>query len=125
MAASGRDLTISKDGTAIIGARTDGVTVNNSAPDVTNKSSNGFRELLDEPGVRSVDLSISGIWFANNALQAPAFSGDYHLEDVTVDLGTETVAGDFMLTSYEVTGEHDGAIEFTASLQSSGAYTVT
>lgn len=125
MAASGRDLLIKKDNTAIIGARTDSVTINNEPVDITSKSSAGFRELLDEPGTRSIDLSISGVWHSTNVLQAPALAGTYELTDITVDIGSTTISGDFMLVDFEVSGDHDDAIEFSASLQSSGAFTTS
>ena len=48
-------------------------------------------------------------------------------ETLTVQLPTTTgtLAGSFLISSFEQTGEHDGAVEFSATFMSSGAVTYT
>jgi predicted secreted protein len=117
-------LVVKKNDVAIIGAKTNSVMINNEPVDITSKSSAGFRELLDDPSVRSVDLNISGVWDSAGALETPALTGTAMLSDITIEISDgNTISGDFYLNSFEVTGEHSGAIEFTATLQSSGTFT--
>lgn len=125
MAKSGRDLTIEKDGTVIAGARSKTVTFNNSEVDITNDDSNGFRLILDTPGIRSLDISIDGVWDDGHALQEPAEGGSPLLTDISIVGIDGTITGDFFLQDYEVTGEHDGEVEFSATMLSSGEFIKT
>jgi predicted secreted protein len=48
-------------------------------------------------------------------------------EPLTVELPTTTgtLAGMFLCSSFEQTGEHDGAVEFSATFMSTGVVTYT
>jgi predicted secreted protein len=121
---SGRTFLIKKGGTALAGAQTESMSIDNSPVDVTDKSSGGWRELGDFTGTRTVDLSISGVW-KDDTLRDAAFGADdaLLLSDITLTFGDGAAFGSssWFLANYEETGEHAGAVTFTASLQNSGS----
>ena len=45
----------------IAGARSKSITINNEPIDITSDDDLGFRTLLDDPAVRSIDMSIEGV----------------------------------------------------------------
>lgn len=108
----------------VAGVREKGVTANGEAVDITNDDSAGWRRLLNEAGVNSVDIPVSGVldddtlrqeWFSNDRLKPTTF--EYP------DGGT--VTGDFYLQGYSETGSHDGEITFEATFMSSGPVVYT
>lgn len=125
MADTGRDLLILKNAVAIAGAQENGISVDNSPVDITSIGDGGYRTLADFAGMRTLDISISGVW-ADKVMRDQALGTTLLLTDITIEFadGGE-ISGDFYLASYEETGAHDGAVTFTASLQSSGAWTYT
>lgn len=127
MADNGRDLLIKKGGTAIAGARTNSISVDNSPVDISDIAGGGFRKLADFAGNRKLDLSVSGVWATKviRDLMLGADSG-LLLTDLTLIFADGgDIAGDFYLASYTEEGAHDVAVTFTASMQSSGAWTYT
>lgn len=130
-AESGRDLRIEYDsgtGFAVVaGARTDSLTFNNEAIDITDKDDAGVRTYLDDIAVKSMSLSCTGVATAStfSALAAAAASGTA-LHDFRVAFGSfATYTGSFFITSFEATGEQADTITFTLSLESSGAITAS
>lgn len=130
MAISGRLVLIKKGGTAIAGARVNSVTVDNSPVDISDIASGGYRELANFAGNRKLDLSVSGVW-QDDTLQDLAFSttqSDLLLTDITIELDDAattpaTISGNFYFANYTADGNHDTEATFTASMQSSGAWT--
>ena len=126
MADSGRSLLLKKADTAIAGATEHGITIDNSPVDVTTIGDAGFRTMADFAGKRALDISISGVWTDAVMRDAAIAGSGLLLTDITLDFADGgDIAGNFYLASYEETGSHDGAVTFTASLQSSGAWTYT
>jgi predicted secreted protein len=123
-AKTGRALVVEKNGVAIAGVRVNSITVNGGEVDITSFDDLGWRTFGDFVGVKSIDLSVSGIW-NDTILGAVAFgNADNLLTDITfVDGGGLEREGDFYLSSYTETGNHDGALEFEATFLSSGAIT--
>lgn len=130
---NGRSLTIDMASTTLTGVQTRGFTAANAPVDVTNDDDSGARTLLAEPGTRATDLSVAGIT-SDEVLIAAMYEtpGGFTLKAIEIFLPTGVgaatpgkLAGDFFVASLEVTGEHDGAVEFTASLQSAGVITYT
>jgi predicted secreted protein len=124
---SGRKVRIKKNGTAIAGARTTNLTINNEPVDITDKGDAGWRTLLADVGVRSVDATTEGVLkdatLINVALGSAA---SVLLTDITMDIdGLGTFAGDFFLQGLEIGGEQADAITFSGSFQSSGVVTYT
>jgi TP901-1 family phage major tail protein len=124
--ANGRALTIKWDGTTLVGVRTRGYTVTNDYVDVTTDDDNGWRTLLANPGLRSMEATVSGI-SSDQILIAEIMGASITGETLTVELPTTTgtLAGTFLCSSFEQSGEHDGAVEFSATFMSSGAVTYT
>ena len=115
----------SSTGTLIAGARTKSLTINNESIDVTTDDASGFRTLLSDVATKSVDVSVEGLLF-DDAVLSIAANGTGLLAEHTLDIeGIGEINGDFFLNSFESGAEYNGSITFTASLQSSGAYTYT
>ena len=110
-------------GSPIAGGREHGITINNEAIDVTDKDSNGWRELLSDPSTRSVDISFTGLMDgATYVALALGSTTTALLADYTVEIdGVGTFTGDFHLSSVELGTPHDDAVELTMTLASSGA----
>lgn len=107
--------------TLIAGARSDSITINNEAIDVTDKGDDGWRTLLNDASVRSVEMTVSGL-LKGTSLLAKALGattnllGDY---EIRVE-GMGTYSGEFHFSSLEITAPHDDAAEFSATIASSG-----
>lgn len=124
--ANGRALTIKWDSVTLVGIRTRGYTVTNDYVDVTTDDDNGWRTLLATPGMRSIEVTVGGI-SSDQVLLAEVMKSNITGEPLTVELPTTTgtLAGNFLCSSFEQTGEHDGAVEFSATFMSSGIVTYT
>ena len=123
---NGRNLTIDWDTVTLVGVRTKGYTITNDYVDVTTDDDDGWQTLLADPGLRSVEVTAGGI-SSDQVLLAEMMKSNITGEPLTVQLPTTTgtLAGTFLVSSFEQTGEHDGAVEFTASFMSSGVVTYT
>lgn len=126
MAANGRALTIDWDAVTLVGVRTKGYTITNDHVDVTTDDDDGWRALLADPGLRSMEVTVGGI-SSDQVLVAAMLAASITGETLSVGLPTTTgtLAGTFFISSFEQTGEHDGAVEFSASFMSSGVITYT
>jgi TP901-1 family phage major tail protein len=124
--ANGRALTIDWDSVTLVGVRTKGYTVTNDYVDVTTDDDDGWRTLLADPGVRSVEATVGGI-SSDQVILAEIMKANISGEPLTIQLPTTTgtLAGTFLCSSYEQVGETDGAVEFSAAFMSSGAVTYT
>jgi predicted secreted protein len=122
-AASGREIYVSKGGTRLLGGRAKTMTLNGEPVDITSDDSAGWREHLAAFGVKSVDVEVEGV-LKDGVLVAAWFADDLAAYTVTVT-GIGTFTGQFKLTSVPLTGSHDGSINYTGTLQSSGAITFT
>jgi len=121
-AASGRNVYISRGATRITGATADTITFNAGEIDITDKQDAAARTLLADVSVRSVDLSITGVLKDATYLAIMLGTASSILAEYTVTItGIGTAVGDFHMSSFEVTGEKEGAIEYSATLASSGA----
>lgn len=129
---AGKDLLLKVDGngsggfTTLAGLRATRLTFNAGSIDVTSiGSEGGWRELLDGGGVRSAQVSGSGI-FRDADTDARArqifFDGELPKFQVIVpDFGI--VEGRFQITSLEYAGTHDGEATYEVALASAGALT--
>jgi TP901-1 family phage major tail protein len=112
--------------TTVGGFRSNGTTINNEQVDITDKGSSKKRELL-ACGINSMSISGSGLVSDNAALEAmklAAHSGDIGNFKIISGLG-DVYQGPFQVASFERTGEHNGAEEFSVSLESAAAITYT
>ena len=126
-AASGRSLIIKKGTTTIAGVRTTSMSFNNNPVDITTKDNAPWRTLLDNGGIRSAQISVSGV-FTDSAVEESVRSdamsntiGTYNL----VLPNADTLGGSFQITSYQRDGNYDDAEMFSLTLESSGTLTYT
>jgi predicted secreted protein len=125
-AISGRKLRIKRGSTAIAGARSDSITINNEPIDITDKDDAGWRTMLADVGVRSIDCEVEGILTDSTFLALAVGTASALLEAYTIEVdGIGDFTGNFFLASFAVTGEQADATTFTASIQSSGTITFT
>ena len=127
---NGRELTVDYDSTTLVGIRTRGLSISAEGVDVTTDDDTGERIILPDPGVRSGEVSVAGIT-SDEVLLAEIMTGitGRTLKTAQVNLPSDltpgTVAFNAFVSAFEITGEHDGAVEFTATLMSAGAITYT
>mgnify|MGYP000128897932 FL=1 len=123
-ASIGRSYLIKKADTALAGVRTKSLSINHEPVDVTTDDENGFRTLLAEVGESSFELTVDGVTKDSTLFDAATASASKLLTDVTIEHPNGTISGDVYLASYEETGAYNDAITFSATLQSSGEWTV-
>lgn len=108
------------------GIRSNSATLNNEAIDITNMDSSEYRTLLDGAGIRSMDISGSGV-LENEApistVRTAFLAGT--LTNFNLVETNGTWSGAFKITSFEISGEYNGAQTYSVSLQSSGTITFT
>lgn len=108
--------------TTIAGLRSTSITHNEETVDVTSKDSSQVRELLAGAGIYSVTISGSGILTDSSSLttlEGAMNASDFHnFQVVVADFGT--YEGEFALTSLEITGEHNGEVQYSVTLESAG-----
>lgn len=133
-AQSGKDLLIKVDMdgsgsfSTLAGLRASRISFNAEQVDVTSlESEGGWRELLAGAGVRSANISGSGV-FKDDATDARArelfFNGETPAFQVIVpDFGI--IEGAFQVASLEYAGSHDGEASYELSMASAGALTFT
>ena len=113
--------------TSVGGMRTTGMTMNGEMVDVSDKDSAGFRELLAAAGQKSVSISVSGVFkdTASEELVRANFVAqtldNYELYYANGDKW----AGAFQVTSWEQSGECNGAQQYSFTLESSGEIAFT
>lgn len=127
--ASSRDFTISSGGTVIAAVRTKAVRWNGTPIDVTSDDDAGDTTFLAaEFASTTLELSVEGI-VDGDVLADAAFSAahaDKHLSNITLERANgDGISGDFILTSYEETGEYQGSPTFSATLVRNGTHTLT
>ena len=113
---------------ATIGAlKSNSLSFNNEAVDVTTKTDSKWRQLLEGAGIKSMEVSGQGIvddTSAFVAFMADAIAqtiGEYKL----ISGDGSTFVGNFQINSIERSGEYNGAEQFTTSLASAGDITYT
>lgn len=111
--------------TLVSGMRTNDITINGNPVDITSKSSAGWQEMLAGAGVRSTDISASGIYDATAAashaqLEAAALQGGGILPFKMVSGAGDSFIGYWAVATYKRTGPYDNAETFEVTLKSHG-----
>ncbi len=128
-AQKGKDLLLKVDGdglgsfTTVAGLRSRTIAFNAETVDVTNADSAGhWRELLGGAGVKSARVTGAGIFKdaqSDEIVRGLFFEGGIRPWQIVIpDFGT--VTGSMQITSFELTGRHDGEVAFELSLDSAG-----
>ncbi len=114
-------------GTEVAECTEHSLTVDHEEVDITHKGSNGFRTLLEGAGTKSITITGSGI-VSNVAgfetFQGYCFAGSSN----ALAMGwadSDTLEGSFIVTNYQITGQHNGAQTFSFTAKSNGTYTFT
>jgi TP901-1 family phage major tail protein len=112
--------------TTVGGLRATGLTINNEQIDTTSKDGDDWRTLIVS-GVQSMSVTGDGVFdndTVGKAIQLRATTNtlwNYKLIDNTGN----TFTGSFQITSWGLSGEYTGALEYTLSLESAGTVTYT
>lgn len=130
----GKDLLLKVDSTGlggfitVAGLRSRAIAFNAETVDVTNADSVGhWRELLGGSSVKSARITGAGIFkdaASDEVVRGLFFDGEIRTWQVVIpDFGS--VAGAMQVTSFELTGRHDGEVAFELSLDSAGEISFT
>jgi TP901-1 family phage major tail protein len=116
----------SSGGTMIAAGRTISVSLNAETVDVTSADdTNRWRQLLAAAGTKSMSVSFSGV--LKDVATHDQVIDDYVAQTndaYGIVLGTlGTFDGNFTVTQFEASGEHNGEAQFTFTLESAGDIT--
>ena len=125
-AATGRALIIKRNSVKIAAVVSKTISINNEPIDITNDDDAGFRTLLEDSGTRSIDISVEGVHKDDVMLTAAGAVAPVLIDDMDIVFPSGlTISGDFRMNNYEDSGESAGRVQFSATFQSTGAWTVT
>lgn len=122
---NGRELAIDWSSTTLVGVRSKTFSINNEYVDVTTDDDAGWVTRLSDPGLRSVEVTVAGIT-EDQILIAEMMAANVASDTLSISLPTGTgasLSGSFLVSSFEGSGEHDGAYEFSATFMSTGEVT--
>ncbi len=114
--------------TQVGGIKTTGFQLSGEAVDVTTKDSAGWRALLADAGVKSMSISVDGIFndsVIEETFRAAAAAQTIHNFQILDGTTGDKWQGAFQITSYSRAGDHNNAVTYSATLESSGAVTFT
>lgn len=128
-AAAGILLLIKKGGTAIAGLRTAKISFALDGIDISSADDAGIRKFLSTHTNQHFSITASGVekggvlatlWTATGTTK--------YLTDVTFTIPTEASSGDVftgdvLVTSFDITGEYNGAVMFDCTMESAGSWT--
>ncbi len=114
--------------TTVTGFRATDITINGSPVDITNKSSGGWQELLPGAGVRSCDITGSGVYDANSAVALAtvvdaALAGGEILPFQVVSQAGDYFVGYWAVAIFKRAGQYNEAETFNITLKSHGVIT--
>ena len=104
------------------GLESKGITKNSEGIESTNHGSEEWRELLNNAGVKSIDISAEG--FSSNHATLKQIDEDFETQTLrnfrVIDMNGDGFQCEFKIVTFETNGEHSGAQKWSLSLQSSG-----
>ena len=101
------------------------IKINNEPLDGTDKSSAGWRELVADVGLRSVDIDFDGRWNDSSLVAAALATNTSTLlsnYEVRVE-GVGTMSGTFFMNTIDIGSPHDDLVDQKGTLMSSGPVT--
>ena len=114
--------------TVVAGLRATAFTINGEEVDVTTKdSTGGWRELLAGAGVTSMSITGSGVFQDNSnvaALRVSAIAKTQTAYTILFESGDD-YTGQFQVVNFEQSGEFNGEVTYSVSLESSGEIVFT
>lgn len=128
MAAQKGLLFLLKVGTdAVLTARQTDMTINSEVVDVTAKDTEGWRDLMEGAGTKSMTISLEGPYKAaayEETLRGYAHSASINAYTLENEAG-DGWAGDFQITSYSRAGVFNGEETYSMTLESAGVIEFT
>jgi len=113
--------------TTIGGLRASGLVLNNHMLDTTSTESGTWRQLLSGAGIHAMHISGSGMFTdaaSEETVRGYAFASTVNNYRFIFANG-DTVAGPFLLTSYERSGDYGSEEIYSLALESAGSITFT
>lgn len=131
-AQKGKDLLLKVDAdgsasfTTVAGLRSRTISFNTEAVDITHSESSGrWRELLAGAGAKTARVTGAGIFkdaASDEIVRGYVFEGTIRNWQIVIpDFGA--ITGPFHISTFELSGRHDGEVAFEMSLESAGALT--
>lgn len=120
----GRNIAVTWGGVIIAGLRERAIAVNGEPVDVSSDEDDGWQKLLAEPGMQSVNITLSGVT-KSAALKNDWFAGNRQKTLVITYPDGATLSGTFHMASYTDTGPYADAITFETELRSTGTVAYT
>lgn len=113
-------------GTTVADCKTHSLKIANTQVDITNKSSSGFVTYLENAGTKALSITFGGL--VSNDAGFETFQGYANSNTINAmsvgGLGDgDSVDGSFCITSFQLDGNYNDAQAFTATIESSGAWT--
>lgn len=120
----GREIDFTMGGTTLAGVVSKSLSINNSAIDTSDDTSNGWAESLATPGRKEITLGLS-LKVKNLDLIKSAIDNASQIYSTVVTFpdGTSgsTITGDAFLTTVSLSGEHEDLTTVDIELMYSGA----
>lgn len=107
---------------SVLTGRSLDISINGETVDVTTKSQQGWRELLADAGVRSMSITMEGVYTddASSQLLTTRVT-DQSVDEYTIIFDSaETFVGEFQAVSISISGTYNGEVAYSISLESSG-----
>lgn len=109
--------------TSITGLRAVDITINSNPVDISNKASNGWRELLPDAGIKQVSISASGVYDSASTRLVALMQNA--LAPTLVEARLQSGAGDHLygtwaLSNFKRGATHDNVETFDLALDSHG-----
>lgn len=131
--AVGRKVLLKKAGTVIAGVRTKTLSWSGESIDLTSGENDGVRLLEAASGQEQIDISMEGVMKEETFRELVLGSASKMLTDITLEFPildpanavAATLSGDFRISSFEEGAPYNDATTFSATLESSGAWTYT
>lgn len=105
------------------GIRSKSLAFSSEAVDITNEDSDEWKSILDKAGVRSLEVSGSGVYSNYEvaaAVRTKALANDL-VEMMIIEKSGFIFAGPFKLASFEISGEYDAESNLSISASSAAA----
>ena len=120
---TGRSVTVTTGGGALIGQLSKNITFNNELLDTTDDASSGWTEMAATAGLKSLELGLNGL-LKNLELVGVYFGASQAVEVIwTFPDGASTnstLTFDAVLSTLSITGDANTGMTWDASLASSG-----
>lgn len=111
----------------VLTARQTDMTINSEVVDVTAKDTQGWRDLMEGAGTKSMTITLEGPFkdeLYEETLRGYAHSASINAFTLTSGNG-DAWTGDFQITSYSRAGVYNGEETYSMTLESAGVITFT